>query len=104
MSISLVVRRAANATSARFAASGWDVFECDGHDTADIEKALAAAAASKRPAMVACKTHIGIGSSAVGTSKAHGASEFMGFCWIDTKKTSLRTNGGVEGPPSFAIF
>ena len=58
---------------ARFAASGWDVFECDGHDTADIEKALAAAAASKAPAMVACRTRIGIGSSAEGTSKAHGA-------------------------------
>ena len=58
---------------ARFAAAGWDVFECDGHDTADIERALAAAAASKAPAMVACRTRIGIGSSAEGTSKAHGA-------------------------------
>ena len=58
---------------ARFAAAGWDVFDCDGHNTADIEKALAAAIASKRPAMVACKTRIGIGSSAEGTSKAHGA-------------------------------
>ncbi len=58
---------------ARFAASGWDVFECDGHDTADIERALASAAGSKAPAMIACKTRIGIGSSAEGTSKAHGA-------------------------------
>ncbi|MEO1491873.1 MAG: transketolase [Pseudomonadota bacterium] len=58
---------------ARFAASGWDVFECNGHDTADIDKALTAATGSKHPAMVACKTRIGIGSSAEGTSKAHGA-------------------------------
>ena len=58
---------------ARFAAAGWDVFECDGHDTADIEEALSAAMASNRPAMVACKTQIGFGSTAVGTAKAHGA-------------------------------
>ncbi len=58
---------------ARFAASGWDVFECDGHDTADIDRVLTAASASKGPAMIACKTRIGIGTSAEGTSKAHGA-------------------------------
>ena len=58
---------------ARFAAAGWDVFACDGHDVNEIEEALGKAAASKRPAMVACTTHIGIGSSAQDTSKAHGA-------------------------------
>ncbi|MCC5968442.1 MAG: transketolase [Pararhodobacter sp.] len=58
---------------ARFKASGWDVFECDGHDPADIDRALSAAKASTRPAMVACKTHIALGSSAQDTSKGHGA-------------------------------
>lgn len=58
---------------ARFAASGWDVFECDGHDPADIDRALSAAKASPRPAMIACKTHIALGSSAQDTSKGHGA-------------------------------
>ncbi|MFN3952889.1 MAG: transketolase [Pararhodobacter sp.] len=58
---------------ARFAASGWDVFECDGHDPQDIDRALSAARASPRPAMVACKTHIALGSSAQDTSKGHGA-------------------------------
>lgn len=58
---------------ARFAASGWDVFSCDGHDPDDIDRALAAAKASPRPAMVACKTHIALGSSAQDTSKGHGA-------------------------------
>ncbi|MCW1933424.1 transketolase [Pararhodobacter zhoushanensis] len=58
---------------ARFAASGWDVFECDGHDPADIDRAITAAKASPHPAMVACKTHIAIGSSAQDTSKGHGA-------------------------------
>ncbi|MBL9074892.1 transketolase [Tabrizicola sp.] len=58
---------------ARFAASGWDVFECDGHDPADIDRALTAAKASPRPALVACKTHIAIGHAAQDTSKGHGA-------------------------------
>ncbi|MCF1710141.1 transketolase [Tabrizicola sp. J26] len=58
---------------ARFAASGWDVFECDGHDPVDIDRALTAAKASKGPALVACKTHIALGSSAQDTSKGHGA-------------------------------
>ncbi|MDO9638546.1 MAG: transketolase [Pseudotabrizicola sp.] len=58
---------------ARFAASGWDVFACDGHDPEDIDRAIAAAKASPRPAMIACKTHIAIGHAAQDTSKGHGA-------------------------------
>ncbi|MEL7216758.1 MAG: thiamine pyrophosphate-dependent enzyme, partial [Pseudomonadota bacterium] len=58
---------------ARVAASGWDVFECDGHEPESIDAALTAAAASPRPAFVACTTHIAIGSSAQDTSKGHGA-------------------------------
>ena len=58
---------------ARFAASGWDVFSCDGHDPDDIDRALTAAKASPSPALVACKTHIALGSSAQDTSKGHGA-------------------------------
>jgi len=58
---------------ARFAASGWDVFACDGHDPVDIDRALAAAKASARPALVACKTHIALGHAAQDTSKGHGA-------------------------------
>ncbi len=58
---------------ARFAASGWDVFDCDGHDPEGIDRALTAAKASSGPAMIACKTHIAIGSSAQDTSKGHGA-------------------------------
>lgn len=58
---------------ARFAASGWDVFACDGHDPIDIDRALTAAKASPKPAMIACKTHIAIGHAAQDTSKGHGA-------------------------------
>ena len=58
---------------ARFAASGWDVFSCDGHDPEDIDRAISAAKASPRPALVACKTHIALGHAAQDTSKGHGA-------------------------------
>ena len=59
---------------ARFAASGWSVFECDGHDPEDIDRALAAAAADPAPSLVACRTVIGIGSpKKQGTAGAHGA-------------------------------
>ena len=58
---------------ARFAASGWDVFECDGHDPEDIDRAITAAKKSPRPAMIACKTHIAFGHAAQDTSKGHGA-------------------------------
>ena len=58
---------------ARFKASGWDVFDCDGHDPADINRAITLAKASPRPAMVACKRHIALGSAAQDASKGHGA-------------------------------
>ena len=57
---------------ARFAASGWDVFECDGHDPDAIDRALNEAKASPGPAMIACKTHIALGSAMQDTSKGHG--------------------------------
>ncbi len=58
---------------ARFAASGWEVLACDGHDPDDIDRALTAAKAATRPVMVACKTHIALGSAAQDTAKGHGA-------------------------------
>lgn len=70
---------------ARFAASGWDVFECDGHDPVDIDRAITAAKASPRPAMISCITHIALGSSAQDTSKGHGALTAPDLI-ADTKK------------------
>lgn len=59
---------------ARFAASGWRVLECDGHDAADIDRALTEAAGDDgRPVLVACKTVIGIGAPKAGTSGVHGS-------------------------------
>ena len=57
----------------RFEACGWATFECDGHDPDDVERALAAAVEADGPAMVRCRTHIALGSSAQDTAKGHGA-------------------------------
>jgi len=59
---------------ARFAAAGWNVLSCDGHDPEDIDRALTAAKASDKPTMIACKTHIGFGAPGKqDTAKAHGS-------------------------------
>jgi transketolase len=59
---------------ARYAATGWHVTECDGHDFADIECALQEAKADPRPSLVACRTLIGKGApNKQGTSATHGS-------------------------------
>jgi transketolase N-terminal domain/subunit len=57
----------------RFKASGWAVFEVDGHDPAAIDEAIGAAKGAGKPVLLACKTHIALGSSAQDTAKGHGA-------------------------------
>ena len=60
----------------RFEASGWRTLSCDGHDAADIDRALTDAASGKddRPVLVACKTIIGFGApKKQDTSGAHGS-------------------------------
>ncbi|UVO53143.1 transketolase [Sphingomonas sp. SUN039] len=60
---------------ARYRASGWHVVACDGHDTADIARALDEAIADPRPSLVACRTIIGKGApNKQGTSATHGAA------------------------------
>ncbi|MEQ1498013.1 MAG: transketolase [Novosphingobium sp.] len=60
--------------AARYLASGWHVTRCDGHDFADIARALAEAAADPRPSLVACKTVIGKGApNKQGGHSVHGA-------------------------------
>ncbi|HEY0213458.1 MAG TPA: transketolase [Paenirhodobacter sp.] len=59
----------------RFAASGWTVFACDGHDPADIERALSAAKKAKGPVLVDCKTIIGFGAPTKADSySVHGSA------------------------------
>ncbi len=60
--------------AARYAATGWHVVACDGHDFADIDRALTEAAADPRPSLVRCRTVIGKGApNKQGTSATHGA-------------------------------
>ena len=59
---------------ARYAATGWHVESCDGHDLADIRRAIDAALADGRPSLVACRTLIGKGApNKQGTSATHGS-------------------------------
>jgi transketolase len=58
---------------ARYRATGWHTVSCDGHDPADIRRALAEAKADPRPSLVACRTVIGKGApNKQGTSAVHG--------------------------------
>jgi transketolase len=60
---------------ARYAAYGWHVVRCDGHDAADIRRAIDEALADPRPSLIACRTIIGWGApNKQGTSATHGAA------------------------------
>jgi transketolase len=59
---------------ARYRAAGWHTEACDGHDPADIARALDAALADGRPSLVACRTVIGKGApNKAGSHAVHGA-------------------------------
>lgn len=59
---------------ARFKALGWNTIDIDGHDYAQIEKAIETAQSSDKPTLIACKTKIGFGApTKSGTSKCHGS-------------------------------
>ena len=59
---------------ARYRASGWHTEACDGHDYADIERAIAAAVADGRPSLIACRTVIGKGApNKAGSHSVHGS-------------------------------
>ncbi len=58
----------------RFEAYGWAVKTIDGHDTAQIDKALAWARGSDKPVIICCKTHIGYGApTKQGKASSHGS-------------------------------
>jgi transketolase len=60
---------------ARYQASGWHTEACDGHNAADIARAITAALADGRPSLIACKTVIGKGApNKQGTHGVHGAA------------------------------
>lgn len=58
----------------RFAASGWHVLACDGHNPDEIAAAIAKAQSDPRPSFIACKTVIGYGApNKQGGHSVHGA-------------------------------
>jgi transketolase len=60
---------------ARYAATGWHVASCNGHDVEDVARAIDEALADPRPSLVACRTIIGKGApNKQGTSATHGAA------------------------------
>lgn len=73
---------------ARHAAAGWHTTSCDGHDFADIARALAEAAADPRPSLVACRTVIGKGApNKGGTHNVHGSP--LGADEVAATRTAL---------------
>lgn len=82
---------------ARYSAAGWHTVRCDGHDYADIRRAIDAALADERPSLVACKTIIGKGApNKQGTSKTHGSP--LGVDEVAAARETL----GWTSPP-FAV-
>ena len=61
--------------AARYRASGWQVEACDGHDFADIARAIEATLTDPRPSLIACRTVIGKGApNKQGTKDCHGSA------------------------------
>lgn len=59
---------------ARYRATHWHTVSCDGHDPADIRRAIDEALGDPRPSIVACSTIIGKGApNKQGTSAVHGS-------------------------------
>ncbi|HEY83707.1 MAG TPA: transketolase [Chloroflexi bacterium] len=70
----------------RFEAYGWHTMRIDGHDMAQIDAATKLAQAETgRPTLIACRTHIGLGSPLQDTSGVHG-SPLKGDTLIATRK------------------
>lgn len=60
-------------TPARFKAYGWKVLSADGHDPADIDKAIRKAKKADAPTLIVCRTTIGFGSpNKAGKANVHG--------------------------------
>ena len=81
----------------RFKSANWHVQEIDGHDPEAIDAAIIAAKKAGKPSMIACKTHIALGSSAQDTSKGHGALTDEKLI-ADTKEAYGWTYGPFEIP------
>jgi transketolase len=72
----------------RFDAAGWTVSRIDGHDTHQIEAALAETENSDRPSLIACRTMIGFGApNKQGTAATHGSP--LGKAEVEAARAQL---------------
>jgi transketolase len=72
----------------RHDAGGWHTIACDGHDMADVARAIEAAIADPRPSLIACRTIIGYGApTKAGTSSTHGSP--LGAAEIEGTRDNL---------------
>ncbi len=79
---------------ARYRSAKWHVVRCDGHDPADIRRAIDEALADPRPSLVACRTIIGKGApNKQGTSGVHGSP--LGADEVAAARVEL----GWDAPP-----
>ena len=88
---------------ARFAACGWHVQSCDGHDHAALDAAITAAKnETDKPSLIAMKTVIGFGSpNKAGTASSHGSP--LGEAEGQLAKDTLGwTSAPFEIPPELA--
>ncbi len=85
---------------ARMLAAGWRVITTDGHDFDDITRALNAAMRGKAPVFIQAKTVIGRGSSAAGTSCAHGLG--LDMAELDKLAADLWSERGMNLWSEFA--
>lgn len=86
----------ADDTPKRFEAYGWNVIRgVDGHDIDAVDKAIAAAKASRgKPTLICCKTTIGKGSpNKAGTHDVHGAP--LGADEVAATRAALGIVGGA---------
>lgn len=83
---------------ARFEAYGWYIDAIDGHDRQAIRNAISKAQEQSKPALIACRTHIGFGSpSKQDTSASHGSP--LG----DEEIRKTKTVYGVDPETTFHI-
>ncbi|MEY3014443.1 MAG: hypothetical protein RIT45_3178 [Pseudomonadota bacterium] len=90
--------------AARFAAFGWHIERCDGHDRDDVARALAAAAAqTERPSLVCCKTRIGRRSPSLeGSAKTHGSP--LGAAEVAATKEAMGLDPTLDFQVDEAVY
>lgn len=104
-------------TKKRFESYGWNVWEVNGHDPSFIEAAIHQAQQSDKPAIICCKTIIGLGAptkansasshgSPLGAEEIEGARNALGWPHapfdVPEKILNAWRDAGTQGSESYA--